>query len=68
MGVIKCCRPCVPPKRHPGCHGSCPEYADEKAEHERLKAADYEKRKASNNIYSQRADNVAKALRRHGRN
>lgn len=68
MGVIiKCCHYCVAPKRHPGCHGNCPDYAAEKAEHEKLKAADAEKRKTTNNIYSQRADNVTKALKRHGR-
>ena len=68
MGVIiKCCQHCVPPKRHPGCHGSCSDYAAQKAEHDRLKAADYEKRNVNNNIYSQRADNVSKAMKRHGR-
>ena len=66
--IINCCHYCVAPKRHPGCHGNCPEYATEKAEHEKLKAADAEKRKTSNNIYSQRADLVTKALKRHGRN
>lgn len=35
---IKCCRYCVPPKRHAGCHGSCEDYAIEKAEHEEKKA------------------------------
>ena len=67
MGMFKCCHPCVPPKRHPGCHDRCPEYADEKAEHERLKAADAEKRKIKNDIYNQRAELVTKALKRHGR-
>lgn len=28
---IKCCKDCVAPKRHPGCHGVCPEYLYEKA-------------------------------------
>lgn len=67
MGTINCCRFCVPPKRHTACWGHCPEYAAEKEEHDRLKAADAEKRKTNNNIYSQRADNVTKALKRHGR-
>ncbi len=66
--IINCCHYCVPPKRHPGCHDHCPEYAAEKAEHNRLKEADYKRRKAKNDIYSQRTDNVAKALKRHGRN
>ena len=67
MGTINCCHFCVAPKRHPGCHGNCSDYAAEKAEHEKLKAADAEKRKTNNNIYSQRADNVTKAMKRHGR-
>lgn len=45
---IKCCTHCVPPKRHSGCHSTCPEYTKEKAEHNREKAEtrklyDYEK-------------------------
>ena len=27
---IKCCKDCVAPKRHPGCHGVCPEYLYER--------------------------------------
>ena len=38
--TIKCCNGCVPPKRHPGCHGKCPEYLAEKAEYDRLMAQD----------------------------
>ncbi len=36
---IKCCKDCVAPKRHPGCHGVCPEYLYEKAlwEEEKIK-------------------------------
>lgn len=34
---IKCCKDCVPPKRHPGCHSQCPDYLREKAEHEEWK-------------------------------
>lgn len=40
--MIYCCKDCVAPKRHPGCHGSCPEYLADKAEHDRLKA-EYDK-------------------------
>lgn len=31
--AIRCCNGCVAPKRYPGCHGKCPEYIKEKAEH-----------------------------------
>ena len=65
--IINCCHYCVAPKRHPGCHDSCPEYAAEKALHDKLKAADTEKRKVKNDIYSQRADLITKAIKRHGR-
>lgn len=34
---IRCCRNCVPPKRHLGCHDRCKEYLEEKAEDERIK-------------------------------
>ena len=68
MGMFKCCHPCVPPKRHPGCHDHCPDYAAEKAENDRLKEVDAKRSKARNDIYSQRADLVTKALKRHGRN
>lgn len=63
--IINCCHYCVPPKRHPGCHDRCPEYAAEKAKHEKLKAADAEKRRVKNDIYNQRAELVTKAMKRH---
>ena len=63
MGVINCCHHCVPPKRHTACWGHCPEYAAEKAEHDRLKA-EYDKReRISAAIYSDRSLKVYKALR-----
>ena len=65
--AFKCCRDCVAPKRHEACHGDCPEYAAEKAEYDRLKAKDDNRRKVKNAIYNQRSINVAKALKKHGR-
>lgn len=38
---ITCCKDCVPPKRHPGCHGSCPEYIAERAELDKQKEEDW---------------------------
>ena len=67
MGPFKCCHPCVPPKRHPGCHDHCPEYAAEKAVNDRRKEEEGKKRKAQIDIYNQRAEHVTKALKRHGR-
>ena len=33
---IRCCNGCVPPKRSSTCHGTCPDYIREKAEHDAL--------------------------------
>lgn len=35
---IKCCKDCVPPQRHPGCHSKCEQYLKEKAKWEEEKA------------------------------
>lgn len=34
---IKCCKDCMPPTRHPGCHAKCNRYLEEKAEDEKRK-------------------------------
>lgn len=34
---IKCCAGCVPPKRHSGCHSTCPDYKKDKAQYEAQK-------------------------------
>lgn len=31
MQYMQCCRDCVAPKRHSGCHGTCKTYKEEKA-------------------------------------
>jgi hypothetical protein len=30
MKLFECCYHCVAPKRHPGCHSSCPDYIKQK--------------------------------------
>lgn len=37
--IITCCRRCEAPKRHLGCHGSCPEYLAERAREDRAAKA-----------------------------
>lgn len=64
---IKCCQYCVAPKRYPGCHGSCPEYLQEKAEYEERKALADKQRKVSGDIYCQKSERVTKAIKKHGR-
>ena len=31
--AIRCCNGCVAPKRHAGCHATCPEYLKEHEQH-----------------------------------
>lgn len=58
-----CCYGCVPPKREPGCHSTCPEYLADKAEHDRLKAKHDRERDISMAIYDSRGVKVAKAMK-----
>lgn len=37
MGFFKCCKDCT--KRHPTCHGECPDYKEEKKQYEEYKEA-----------------------------
>lgn len=67
MAVITCCKECVAPKRHIGCHGNCEEYLAERAKYELLKEQYNQQKRISTDIYNQRAGRIEKALRRHGR-
>lgn len=65
--MIWCCKDCVAPKRHPGCHDRCPEYIEQKAIHEQ-ELEDRRKAKAvQNRLYNQRAEGVRKANSRKRR-
>lgn len=70
MQAFKSCMNCVAPKRHPGCHGTCPEYLEARAEYDRLKSAYDREQAISASIYSSRTEKVEKALRykRHKKN
>ena len=61
--AIHCCKGCVAPKRHPGCHGSCPEYLADKAEHDRIKAELDRERDINIGIYGNRSKKVYNALK-----
>lgn len=61
--AFDCCKGCVKPKRHPGCHDHCPEYEEEKRIHEKRKAADNKRRSINLGLYEQRTAAVTKALR-----
>lgn len=59
--AINCCRYCVAPKRHPGCHSHCSEYIVEKAKHDEQKAAEDKRRRIEYGLDSQYASSVRKA-------
>ena len=63
------CKNCVPPERHPGCHGTCPKYLEEIAAYEAQKAAYKKKLEIDHAIYAQRGRAVRKAMkhRREGK-
>ena len=62
--AIRCCNGCVPPKRTPTCHATCPEYIQAKAKHdaqrEQIRKAD----RTRHDIYGQKGDGVSRANRR----
>jgi hypothetical protein len=57
------CKDCVAPKRYPGCHAVCPEYLEQKAEYDRIKAIRDKEREVSCAIIIDRANKVDKAMR-----
>lgn len=65
--AIYSCMGCVPPKRYPGCHSHWPEYAKEKAQHEK-DTAEYKKKMLTEaSITTQKINGVARANRRKGK-
>lgn len=65
--MIKCCKDCVAPKRHLGCHSVCPEYIHEKALWEEEKKAIREEHRRFSELYEQRSKGARKALKRKKR-
>ncbi len=61
--AIKCCNGCVPPKRNPWCHGTCPEYADEKAQNDMEKAAANRKKEIECGLIAQTLKGVDRAYK-----
>ena len=60
---INCCRYCVAPKRHPGCHGRCSEYMGEKAKHDKEKAEADKKRRVEYGLNCQHGRSVYRAIK-----
>lgn len=65
--MITCCKDCVAPKRHVGCHTYCQEYIDEKKKHDEKKAEIDRKRHTNNAIDDHRIGTIIKQMkkRRH---
>lgn len=65
--MITCCKDCVAPKRHVGCHAECQEYIDEKKKHDEKKAEIDRQRQSENAIDDHRISNIIKNVkkRRH---
>lgn len=60
MGIY-CCKDCG--HKYEKCHGSCPEYLEQKAEYDKRKEEYDKKRYIRQALYSQRDINVRKAMR-----
>lgn len=61
--IIKCCLGCKPPERNPYCHSTCPEYLEQKAEHERLKAVEDKKKFVGISVMTQKSEGVRRAMK-----
>ena len=51
---ISCCNGCVAPKRYPGCHGSSPEYIEEKAKNDAQREEDNKRRRINYDLNAHR--------------
>lgn len=60
---ITCCKGCVAPKRYPGCHDRCPEYIEQKAQHNAEVEADRKRKQISFGITAQRTAAVTRAIK-----
>lgn len=65
--LFECCRNCVAPKRHPGCHGHCPEYLNDKKASDARRASKLRESSIIGGSYEQQQRQIRSALRKHGR-
>ena len=59
---FECCMPCKAPKRYPGCHDHCPDYAAARAIYDQ-KMAD-QKKTVRQGINAQKIDGVNRAIKK----
>ena len=67
MRAIKCCKDCVAPKRHIGCHSVCPEYIGERAAYDEKQGAALKKKTIETAADELRWHSKAKYERRIGK-
>lgn len=58
------CRVCVPPKRHSGCHDTCPDYIKRKAEWDENKKKIWENKKKEKEIGGYKINATRKARKK----
>ena len=59
---FECCIPCKPPKRYPGCHDHCPEYAVARAKYD--KAVADQNKAVRQSINAQKIAGVTRAIKK----
>ena len=62
---IRCCYGCVPPKRHRACWDTCPDYIQEKAEDDKKKQVERDRRAADRAFREQRRQRYRKINKKH---
>ena len=59
---ITCCKDCT--DRHPGCHGKCEKYIQQRADYDAQKAEARKKYDIACGLYEQRSDSIYKLTER----
>lgn len=64
----RCCKYCFPPKRHLGCHSTCPEYLEEKKDLDRRNKLRQKKLKEENDVLEFLLDYKKKTINKRIKN
>ena len=67
MNTIECCKNCIAPKRHLGCHAECPEYIGEKAAYEEKRKKAFQKKEMESAVKGVQWNGKVKHERRIGK-
>lgn len=59
------CKNCTAPKRHPGCHGSCPEYLEQRAKYDEVKETERKWKEVRGGLISQQDISYRKNMKRY---